>query len=360
MSNLKTGEFMVRKQEFRIGFPNYLQENSSELDAKHKKIIETIKQSEDWLDSLTFAELRDWSGQNDLGVPTSFAHYRTLKFDYGLKWIKFIYYTFFYRELNRELKRSLIDDLEIIKSVGGEDLLLANPVESELGKPMFWRKDGYSVNTRWLRYIYLATKIRERNEFRNGGTWLDIGSYYGGLQSIVAREKLFDKIILVDFHHQLFRSYVYLRHKFPNAFHDLGGKNLNSSDQVGMSFHYLHVDDLILTNDVSVDLLTNFFSFGEMRRSTFESYKFSNLLSKAKSLYLVNRFISSPFFEATYDSDLTVTDYSFRSHTLRKIDIFPIHYFSTLPRKLLGSTRPRSVSSPYFEGTWDLTHDQSE
>ena len=360
MKKLTTGEFDLRKEEFKRGFPNYLLENASNLDSKHKKIIETVQQSPNWLDSLNFEELRDWSAQNDLGVPTNIAHYRTLRFDYGRKWIKYVYHTFLYRELNRELKRSLVDDLEIIKGLGGEDLLLANPVEAELGNPMFWRHDGYSISTRWLRYIYLATRIRDRTKFKNGGTWLDIGSYYGGLQSIVAKDQLFDEIILVDFHHQLFRSYVYLRHKFPNAIHDLGGKNLNSRDHQGLSFHYLHVDDLNLADDISVDLLTNFFSFGEMRRETFLSYKFSKLLSRAKTLYLVNRFVSSPFFEATYDSDLTVADYTFPSHKLRKIDIFPIHYFATLPRKLLGSTRPRSISSPYFEGTWDLTHDQSE
>jgi len=360
MSIKTINEFDLRKQEFKRAFPTYLLENSSNLDAKHKRIIETIRQSPNWLDFLSFTELRDWSEQNDLGVPTNFGHYRTLKFDYGRKWIKYVYYTFFYRQLNQELKRSLIDDLEIIKSVGGEDLLLANPVEAELGNPMFWRKDGYSVNTRWLRYIYIATRIRYIFKFKNCGTWLDIGSYYGGLQTIVAKEQIFNKIILVDFHHQLFRSYVHLRHKFPNAIHDLGGKNLHSRDHDGTSFHYLHVDDLNLTDEISVDLLTNFFSFGEMRRDTFLSYKFSNLLTRAKTLYLVNRFVSSPFFEATYDSDLTVADYNFESHTLRKIDIFPIHYFATLPRKLFGSIRPRSISSPYFEGIWDLTHDRKD
>jgi putative sugar O-methyltransferase len=353
-------EFSFRKEEFKRGFPNYLQEKSSDLDSKHRKIIETINQAPNWLDDLNYQELRDWSEQNDLGVPTNFAHFRTFRFDFGRKWVRYFYHTLFYRVLNRELKKSLIDDLEIIKSIGGKDLLSANPVESELGNPMFWRHDGYSINTRWLRYIYLATRIRSSSELLNGGTWLDIGSYYGGLQSIVAKQNIFRKIILVDFHHQLFRSYVYLQHKFPNAIHDLGGSKINSCDKESLSFHYLHVDDLNLTDGISVDLVTNFFSFGEMRRDTFLTYKHSKLLSRARTIYLVNRFISSPFFEATYDSDLTVVDYQFPSHALSEIDIFPIHYFSTLPRKLLGSTRPRSISSPYFEGTWKIKHDKPE
>ena len=53
----------------------------------------------------------------------------------------------------------------------------------------------------------------------NNSTWLDIGSYYGGLQGLVKKYYPESKMIMVDFNHQLTRSYIYLKQLYPGANH---------------------------------------------------------------------------------------------------------------------------------------------
>ena len=87
-----------------------------------------------------------------------------------------------------------------------------------------------------------------------------------------------------------------------------------------------------------------------MKRNTFKNYIDSNHLKHSKNLYFVNRFVSSPFFEKTYDSDLNIFDYDLKKNfKLTYFDIFPIHHYQTPNRLLFDKIRCRPVSSPYFE-----------
>lgn len=339
----------ARKKEFIAAFPGYLSETSQILDSKHSHVIGLLSHKGNWLVGLKSKEMRSWAGQNDLGAPINVRYVRSLDFDFGRKWLKFCFEFIFRRRINNEIRDSILDDIEIIKLIGGEEILLKNPVNSTPGNPIHWTTNNFSVNTRWLRYIYLATRIRDENLFVKGGTWVDIGSYYGGLQSVVAKSITQGRIVLVDFHHQLFRSFAYLKEIFPNATHDLGGIQLSNQVTSELSFHYIHVGSFSKLDNLKIDLLTNFFSFGEMKRETFQNYCGSQAYKNAKSVYLVNRFVSAPFFEPTYDSDLKVFDYLDPTRKMTYFDIFPIHYFSSLPRFILGRNRRRNVSSPYFE-----------
>lgn len=341
--------FEAIKKEFVVAFPDYLSESSQKLDAKHSNVIGLLSQKGNWLVGLKSKDLRSWEGQNDLGVPINVRYVRTLDFDFGRKWLKFCFELIFRRKINNEIRDSILDDIEIIKLIGGEECLSNNPVINTPGKPIHWTTNEFSVNTRWLRYIYLATRMKNEELFEQGGTWVDIGSYYGGLQSIVAKSTDQARIILVDFHHQLFRSFAYLKEIFPNAIHDLGGDQLYNHAISELSFHYIHVGSFFKLNNIEIDLLTNFFSFGEMKRDTFQNYRESQPYKNAKRVYLVNRFVSAPFFDPTYDSDLNVFDYQTPARKMTYFDIFPIHYFSSLPRFILGRKRRRNISSPYFE-----------
>ena len=130
-----------------------------------------------------------------------------------------------------------------------------------------------------------------------------------------------------------------------------------TNDNNGLiSFHYLHVSQYEKLDKLRIDLLSNFFSLGEMRREVFANYISSSAFQKAKSIYAVNRFVSSPFFEQTYDNDLTILDYCFPNHEVNYFDIFPIHYFGLYVRELLGNKRARSISSPYFEAIWNRSN----
>jgi hypothetical protein len=64
---------------------------------------------------------------------------------------------------------------------------------------------------------------------------------------------------------------------------------------------------------------------------------------------LVNRFVSSPFFEKTYDTDITVMDYIDYDSQVSYFDMFPMHHYAIYNRDVLGAKGFRNVSSPYFE-----------
>ena len=64
---------------------------------------------------------------------------------------------------------------------------------------------------------------------------------------------------------------------------------------------------------------------------------------------MVNRFVSAPFFEPTYDNDLNIFDYIKRNFKITYFDVFPIHHYKNVYRKVLNKSSYRPISSPYFE-----------
>jgi hypothetical protein len=79
----------------------------------------------------------------------------------------------------------------------------------------------------------------------------------------------------------------------------------------------------------------------------------SLLAQSARKQYFVNRFVSAPFFEKTYDSDVTFLDYVSTNRNLSYFDIFPMHHYQIIKRKVLGTDGYRNVSSSYFEVVLD-------
>ena len=86
-----------------------------------------------------------------------------------------------------------------------------------------------------------------------------------------------------------------------------------------------------------------------MWRSIFDQDIDSEIFSKAAKQFIVNRFVSAPFFEKTYDSDLTIIDYLRSDRSLDYFDVCPIHHYLLVERELFGRYSPRNISSPYFE-----------
>jgi len=332
-------------KNFVEAFPKFIEDRNLNLDSKHKSIVNEI--SNLGLSSINLLNVRDWDKQNDLGAPLSLRYLkqnRELKIQY---FIKLVYQKFFKRSNSRLLKQTLLDDIQVLKLIEALDLLARNPVSNTPGKTLWMASGDLIFNMRWLRYIYLAQIINKKNLLHSKGTWIDVGSFYGGLQGIVKKFNPDSKIIMVDFHHQLYRSYIYLNHLYPDQKHFLGiTPELETNSG---SFHYIPVTEFNKIPDMNIDLFTNFFSFGEMLRKDFSEYISSNLFNKSKNIYTVNRFVSAPFFEPTYDSDLTVLDYNFKNHQNIYFDIFPMHHFQQIKRNLFGILRARNVSSPYFE-----------
>ena len=79
--------------------------------------------------------------------------------------------------------------MEIIKKNDGLRILKLFPAHKNFNfNDFYFINNEISSNNRWNRYIYLASQIKKKllksNIHQN---WLDIGSYYGGLQMIVKK-----------------------------------------------------------------------------------------------------------------------------------------------------------------------------
>ncbi len=326
-----------------------------DLDNKHKNVLKTFNAVYKDNINLFAKNLINWEGQTDLGVPWQIKAYHLKRFGFislFLNSLKALKRTFYGTNFDKDV---FFDDYEILKLNDGIDLLKKYPVHNfplEKNIYFFDKENKFSANYRWLRYIYLSNQIIKKKIIDDTSVWMDIGSYYGGIQSILKNEFPNLKIILCDFNHQLCRSYINLSLQFPKSKHILPNeaiklKNLNSVEKG--SIVYLPANKLENFKYWKINLLTNFFSFGEMKRSTFLDYieKINN--SEINFIYLVNRFVSSPFFEKTYDTDLNIFDYILLKYNQIYFDIFPIHHYIKPKRLLFGRQSKRPMSSPYFE-----------
>jgi len=322
------------------------------IDSKHKNILNQFKKKYKRNLDLFAKDIVDWSGQGDQGVPFQL-NKSSLKY-YGIKktLIKtlksFIKY---FRNENLDAD-SFLDDLEMIKLVKGDSFFKNLDLSKRDDKPeVFFHKNGIKSNYRWNRYVYLAARISNLNLLTSKNkNWLDIGSYYGGLQSILKKEFHKQNFYLLDFNHQLCRSYVYLKKIFPKSNHILPNNFLTKKKtNFENSFIYVPIRDFKRLENIKFDLVTNFFSFGEMKKEFFNFYYNSKIINSSKVIYLVNRFVSSPFFEQTYDTDINVLNYLKHNFKVKYFDVFPIHHYYTFTRELFGRNSKRPISSPYFE-----------
>jgi len=323
-----------------------------EIDAKHTNILtEAYKQIKNGV-AFSKSNFRTWKGQTDLATPTQLSLDAVRTQGLINLVVRYIYAKVFRRTEEKLLLSALLDDIDIIKLLGGEKLLSENPVHVTPGAESFYHINGTSVNFRWLRYIYILKRIIDQNLLSNGDIWVDVGSFYGGLQGLVRKHFPGARIVLVDFHHQLCRSFIYLSSQFPDAKHimpDELGNYRNLNDMQEGAFMYLPVSDYGRIADQSVNLVTNYFSLGEMRREFYDTYMNSQLFKTSNIVYLVNRFVSAPFFEKTYDTDINILDYKNLDRKVKYFDIFPMHHYLLINRIIFGRMSLRNVSSPYFE-----------
>ena len=326
------------------------EDNFTEIDPKHKNVLKSFSDEFDYEKFLN--EIRSWKMQDDGPIPFQATFYHLKK--KGLHRFFFDYLRYLLSKIKKyDLSISLLDDVDILKSVGAYEILQQNPVHlTPYSNNFYFLSKEISTNYRWNKYIYYANAILKKKIFESDQIWIDIGSYYGGLQGIIARYFKSYKIILVDFHHQLCRSYLYLNKLYPESVHIIGEEiedinhTLNKSDK---TFIYLSINNLDKIKSIKPFLTTNMFSFGEMTENTFEDYFNSDYLNKSKYLYLVNRFVSSPFFENTYKNNINIFNYQNKNFSKLYFDIFPINHYQTPYRKLFGRSAPRPTSSSYFE-----------
>ncbi|MEQ1772379.1 MAG: putative sugar O-methyltransferase [Burkholderiales bacterium] len=259
---------------------------------------------------------------------------------------------------SRRGARQLLNDVfKTLEAEGALDLLHRHPAAGTPGAPFTYQIDGYSFNLRWARHIYfhnllrrhLGDEIRQRDRFIS----MDIGSSYGIFPSIFKAEYPNSTHVLVDFPDQHILAYYYLASTFPDA-RIATLNDLLAAPQITREFLAqfdfvlapVAMYDMFAAN--SVDMVTNFFSFGEMRREWFMSYLDSAPFRTAEFLFTSNRIESAPRHEPTYDSDLTILDYRLSDYEKLFFGVFPLYPYH-IGRKLLFSYDKLPFSSPNFD-----------
>lgn len=323
-----------------------------EVDDKHTKILKEAYREIDSKKAFSQFNFRGWKSQSDLNVPAQLSFVAARSQGLANILSRYFYTKLFRRRADKSLLSAILDDIEIIKMVGAENLLIDNPVHLTPGAKEIYSIAGTSVNLRWLRYIYLLKRILDQNLLADGGVWLDVGSFYGGLQGLVRKYNPEARIIMVDFHHQLCRSFIYLSQLFPNATHIMPDQLSEYADFKLIpkgAIMYVPASEYERVANQRVNLATNFVSFGEMRRKFLDIYMTSRLFKESQKVFLVNRIVSAPFFEKTYDTDVSVLDYLSTNRKIEYFDIFPMHHYMSVKRKLFGREQFRNASSGYFE-----------
>ena len=190
---------------------------------------------------------------------------------------------------------------------------------------------------------------------------LDIGSYYGGFQYVAKKVFKNSTHILVDFPHQLSRSSLFLNESFPNSIilsiYDRKSLDKFFNDEIKNSYDFLLLStdfysafsERLHKNGISIDLITNFYSLGEMPRNSFKSYMESELMKNAKNIYFCNRYDSSPFYEKTYEESYSLLDYLVKEFNIILNRSSGIHNYMMPIRKYNGVKKSRPISSGYFE-----------
>lgn len=86
-----------------------------------------------------------------------------------------------------------------------------------------------------------------------------------------------------------------------------------------------------------------------MNTETFLNYFNSIPFQKSDLVFLVNRFVSGPFFNPTYPNKTNFFHYINEDREIKYFDIFPIHFSHINEGKLFETLGLRPISSQYFE-----------
>jgi hypothetical protein len=180
---------------------------------------------------------------------------------------------------------------------------------------------------------------------------LDIGSSYGIFSGLLKHEWPRSVHVLVDFPEQLLLAHYFLGRLHPQ------GRIAGIADvlrQPALTRDWVTQHDFVLVpcphfaalTARSVDLVSNFASFGEMSRTWFTTYVTSAPFTTARYLFLVNRVESA----TTYDTDLTVLDYPLSSpFTKLHFALSPVFSKPYIYSRQALFFSTKIASSPYFE-----------
>ena len=224
---------------------------------------------------------------------------------------------------------------------------------SLIGNPFYIKHDNIKFNKRWIHnihYTHLIKKYLSDIILKDNSIIIDIGGGYGILGHMLNKINFKGTYILVEFPEQLIAAQYFLKTNLPD-------KNISSLklfyeniDKIDNS--YVKKFDIFLCpcehfNDLKisdVDLVTNFFSFGEMGEKNFKSYFDNKILTNSKYIFFINRFFS----HNEYNNNISILNYNLNS--FEKI-YFDIHKFEdTYIKQILRYFgKEKRTNSPFFE-----------
>jgi len=207
--------------------------------------------------------------------------------------------------------KMLKECLAVLKEHGYDDLLRKYPC-NEVGNPRIFQHQRFRYTFRWFKHIYFIGLLDRilRPSLAPDFIGLDIGTSYGIFPSLVKQEWPGSRHVLVDFPEQLLLAYYFLSTTFPDA-KIAGFSEVTKQGSITRSFIEKYDFTLVPISHYekmepgSVDLVSNFASFGEMDRKWFDNYLKADPFLSAKYFFTANRVQSYP----EYDTDLTIQDY---------------------------------------------------
>lgn len=223
-----------------------------------------------------------------------------------------------------------------------------NPV----GNPLAVKYDGYHFNKRWsnnIRYLSLATQYLKEILSSSNSSLIDIGGGYGIFISLLKQEFSKLKLAVMEFPEQLLLNYYFIANTFPKA-------RINSIKEIfeipEINREFIDKYDFILIpiecfkkiQKGCFNIVSNFYSLGEMSEDWFNSYMNSNILRDAEYFFSINRFESRP----SYDTNLNILSYKLHEYDQLYFQIGPYEkYFYEGKYKIFS--KKIQYTSQFFE-----------
>lgn len=242
-------------------------------------------------------------------------------------------------------RKLLIKIIETLERLNCSNLLLKNDISLSPGKPFYYSYKKYKFNMRWLRYVYFLKlfneKIKQKLKKKKHNIFLDIGCGYGAFSALLKKELPKTTHILVDFPNQLSLVYYYLRETNCNykiaTLGDFKSNKIEKSEIKKYDFVLIPNNFFYKIRLLNIDLITNFFSFGEMKKKEMKKYLDSTIVKNSKFIFICNRIFSNPNpninksnnydknSSGYYDNDTSIEDYQLQKYKRIFLDQNPVY-----------------------------------
>ncbi|MBF0155162.1 MAG: putative sugar O-methyltransferase [Magnetococcales bacterium] len=211
--------------------------------------------------------------------------------------------------------QEMLDVFNTVAEMGFLDLLKKYP-SPQVGNPLNWNHQGYSLTNRYVRHIFNLGMFKKylEKQLPTDYVHLDLGSAYGPFSGVLKMDNPNGHHVLVDLPGQLLMAHYYLASLFPNA-RIADFATVGKAGRIDAAF-IKQYDFVLLPTTLydrlvgGIDLVSNFASLSEMGREWFEQYIRSEPFKKAPFLFTMNRYDAYP----TYSNDITILDYPLQDY----------------------------------------------